>query len=76
MTIVPRDPITKSGWKNVSFQYLSKQTGENLQRGLENHAYKYEEIVINTKYPVAQEMKIATTSMGLIHLLDRQARPL
>ena len=76
MTIVPRDPITRSGWKNVSFQYLSKQTGKNLQRGLENYAYKYEEIVINTKYPVVHEMKIANTRAGLIHLLDRQAGPL
>ena len=70
MTIIPRDPITRSGWKNLSFQYLSKQTGEKLQKGLEKHAYMYEEIVINTKYPVVHEMKIATTSSGLIQVLD------
>ena len=71
MTIIPRDPITKSGWKNLSFEYLSKQTGSKLKRGLEKHAYMYDEIVIDTKYPVAHEMKLGPTQSGLIQLLDR-----
>ena len=70
MTIIPRDPTTRSGWKNTSFDYLSRQTGARLQRGLENHAYMYDEIVIDTKYPVGHEMKIANTQSGLIQLLD------
>ena len=42
LTIIPRDPITKMGWKNLSFEYLAKQTGEALQKGLEKHSYMYE----------------------------------
>ena len=70
LTIIPRDPTTNSGWKNTSFDYLSRQTGARLQKGLENHAYMYDEIVIDTKYPVGHEMKIANTQSGLIQLLD------
>ena len=70
MAIIPRDPVTRTGWKNLSFEYLSKQTGEKLKKGLEKHAYMYDEIVLNTKYPVDHSMKLSTTESGLIHLLD------
>ena len=67
MAIIPRDPITKAAWKNSSFNYLSKQTGIALQKGLERHAYMYDEIVVSTRYPVDHEMKLA--NFGLVHLL-------
>ena len=70
MAIIPRDPVTRTGWKNLSFEYLSKQTGEKLKKGLEKHAYMYDELVLNTTYPVDHQMKLATREMGLVHLLE------
>ena len=70
LAIIPRNPRTQSGWKNTSFEYLAKKKGGELQKGLEKHAYKYDEIVFNTKYPVEHKMKISNRISGLIHLVE------
>ena len=70
MAIIPRDPATKTGWKNLSIEYLAHKTGEKLQTGLEKHAYLYDEIVLSTKYPVEHQTKLANGGSGLIQLIS------
>ena len=70
MAIIPRDPATKTGWKNLSIEYLAHKTGEKLQAGLEKHAYLYDEIVLSTKYPVEHQTKLANGGSGLIQLIS------
>ena len=73
LVIIPRDRVTKTGWKNLSFEYLANKSDVELQKCLESHAYMYDEVVVKTKYPVDHHIKLANTASGLIQLLQSQA---
>ena len=44
LAIIPMDPQTGNGWKSSNFSHLSNLTTTELKKGLEDLAYKYEEI--------------------------------
>ena len=69
ITIIARDPVSTTGWKNLS-QSLEGYTGERLKKELESKAYLYHELVLGTRFPVSQQTKLSDLHYGLVHLLD------
>ena len=44
LAIIPTDPLTGIGWKSTNASHLSNVTTAKLKKGLEDQAYKYEDI--------------------------------